>query len=149
MKAPILVDDKELEQLVNALNNIDGIETSECCFGHSEISRITQHHMSYAYIGMYARNQNAVEKLQDILKNFSGKRYIDESRDSYFQVFLCMMISWSEKLRIQEDSDKVQSFRAPFFRLEIHPKHNPAFNNIGMKEKLKGIEEILNFLKRA
>lgn len=146
MKSWISIDDKELEVLINALNEIEGIETSESCFGHSADLKKTQFHQSCAYIGMYVRNQNAVEVLQDILKKFIGKRYLDESRDSYFQIFLCMIISWSEKLKVIEGSDKVQSYRAPYFRLEIHPKHNPAFSLIGIKEKLKGIEELTDFL---
>jgi len=128
--------DKELKKLVELLNTVDGIETIDSCFGHSEEpERICNHH-SYAFIGFEIISKNGNLFITKLIKDFSGKRKIQGVGTTLSQWVQIVVNSW-----IGCPIEKPKCFS-----LEVHPAHNPAFKKEGVEEKLIGIQMLENYI---
>ena len=124
----IEIDDKELEELVNVLNEIDGVATIRSCFGHSEEPERECNHDSCAFVEIWKPTDKV---MNNVFRPF-------------FQLF-------GPKVKVGDGwvrcaiLDNVYGGNRMFFT--IHSCHNPAFDERGRREKLEGIEMATKFFK--
>jgi hypothetical protein len=140
--------DPEMVEVVKAINNLPHVRTIDSCIGHP--GKMCNH-QSHAFIGVAPKTKETAEAdffefFSFFFSQFAGKiecMHADANPnpnpnlESWFQVSLSAY--FDHFLTGQEN--------APMFRLHVSPRHDPAFNEIGVEEKKRGLQLISAVVK--
>jgi hypothetical protein len=151
----VKTEDIQLEPLVNLIRKVPGLRFVEASLGHSEDPDATgQDNITHAYVGVYAYAQEGVTFLEDLSKHFTGKIRISDNYLEYFTIRVTLIVGFSTEIimPVPRHLKKSMSRRAsikqisPYFNIEIYPAHNPAYIEIGISEKIVGIETLQTYI---
>ena len=129
--------DPEVVEVIKAINRLPHVRTIDSCFGHP--GKMCNH-QSHAFIGVAPKTKETAEAdffefFAFFFSQFAGKvecMHADYDLESWFQVSLSAYF----------DHFLTGPENAPMFRLHVSPRHDPAFSEIGIEEKKRGLQLI-------